>query len=211
MQTSETRVIHQSTYTPIETKKDDSASKKPFQMQNVLMTAFNDQRIGRLVLEHMADLQHNPAYERFDHFEQLSSALNKIWTGDVAGSVSILRDLDTEEVVRFAREGIEAEETLLDKAQQDVQASFTAVSKRVQAKESRLIQQDVTSGMLRAEVAKTSPRSVAFLDVVGAFTTQTYNEVQNQVDSLVNGSKIVSKEQINEGAINEKNFSFRWV
>ncbi len=128
MQTPETRIINQSTYTPIETRKDNFTPKQPYLKQNLLVTAFNDQQVGQLMLEHMAELQ-----QPFAHFEQLSSAINKVWTGDIAGSVNLLRDLDLEEVVRFAREGLDAEKSLLDKARQDAQASITAVTERVQA------------------------------------------------------------------------------
>jgi hypothetical protein len=164
------------------------------------VTAFKYQRIGQVVLEHMADTQRDPFHKRFKNFEQLSKALDRIWAGDIAGSISILRDLDTEEVIRFAREGLEAEKALIEKAQQDAQASITAIRKRLQTKlrrqsrksnsteikeakiteteqtvpestmpETTTIHPVITSVMLRAEVAKMSPRSEGFLNAVGAF------------------------------------------
>lgn len=80
----------------------------------------------------MANLQNDPAYEKFDHFERLTYALEKAWTGDIEGSVSVLRDLNFEEVMRFTREGLEVEKELLDQAQQDSRASISSVTKRVQ-------------------------------------------------------------------------------
>lgn len=135
MQQPETRAIHQCTYTPIERPQKDEVfvPQQPWLKKALLHTVFSEPQIGGLVLQRMADLQRDPSQQPLPDFELLTASINKVWSGDGLSTVSALRDIDIETVICFAREGLETEKSLLEKATLDVEASKSALAKRVDA------------------------------------------------------------------------------
>lgn len=169
MQTSETRVIHQSTHTPVGTQEFEPS--QPYLKLNLLNTVFNDQEIGRHVIQYMDDLQNSGEIPPFEYFQDIKTAIQMAWTGDITGSAKILRDVPVDEVVRFSQAALQVEELLLDAAQRDAEESFNAAIDHAKASaeaeskhqaEIETLRESIMSD-IREELTHLVPGGVSFL------------------------------------------------
>ncbi len=133
MQTPETRIINQCTYTPVEVKVDNSKSLQPYLKLNLINTILNDKAVNHAVLAKLeAKVETKNTHP---HFDNLKTAALSAWNGDITTSVQILRHLDTEEVISFAQSALETEKELFEQSQKDVETSIAAIAKREQTRQ----------------------------------------------------------------------------
>jgi hypothetical protein len=131
MQTPETRVVRQCTYTPIEPSPEDPPTVQPFALQAILATAFDEPEMTKAVLERMELLR--PEHPEPLH-ETLIGVVKGMWDGDVRASIEALRELDVHDVGQFARTALHVERTALEQAQRDLTRAATAVATRTEAR-----------------------------------------------------------------------------
>lgn len=134
MQTSETRIINQCTYTPIKHKEgDNSTNQQPFVKQAILATVFDDPELSKIILEHVISLKTDDEWP-YPHETRLNlaNAVAAMWKGDFATSITTLRDIEIDHVAHFAREALNVERLLLDKAQQDLNDTVLSVSQNAE-------------------------------------------------------------------------------
>ena len=135
MQTPETRIINQCTYTPIELSKDDTPSAQPFVFQAILANAFDEHELTKAVLERMElarkpDLP-DPPYER------LVTAVKAMWAGDLETSITTLSKVNRKQVEQFVRKALEVERKALEQSHKDLTDAVATVVKRTEAEVDR--------------------------------------------------------------------------
>jgi hypothetical protein len=137
MQAPETRIINRCTYAPIIPKQDDKRPNQAVLKQGLLGCVFNRRVIGELALHYLRDEQEKASKDEkaYPHLENLCKAVIKMWEGDFAASLKILREIDSEEVIDFGKGALKAEKDLLEKAREDVKNSVVKIAQEEKCSE----------------------------------------------------------------------------
>lgn len=139
MQTPETRVINQCTHTPVKPIDGENLTiQQPFLKQGILATVFDDPEMSKVVLERIVALKHEEWPDRPEIYEDLVKAVAAMWRGDLATSITSLREVEMEQVARFARKALELERSALERAQQDLHEAASSVTRRTEAEVERV-------------------------------------------------------------------------
>jgi len=122
MQTPETRLINQCTYTPIVNSPDVGddipgfVPKQPFQKADFLAIVFDDPQRSRFLFDHLPYVD-----------ERMKSAVEEMWKGHFASVAEIVNEIGIDELINVARSALEVERTFLQDARRDIEEAVSWV------------------------------------------------------------------------------------